>query len=188
MNGSSSTAAVQEGRRRITGDVATVDWRAQEYPKLLLQDADGTAPHAGVSSAARTQAVRATFKHSPATRLATPPRVSDDRITALQQWEGVVDEVSGDAFTAILSDRTAETPDERAEFSLDELSRSDFSLVRPGAIFAWTIGYRDMLTGQRIRFSTIRFRRLPAWTQRELDHARVRASHVLASLEENEAV
>jgi hypothetical protein len=128
------------------------------------------------------------FKHSPAARLAEPPRTSEDRITALQQWEGAVDEILDDAFTAILRDRTTDTPDERAEFALDEVSPSDVSLVTPGAIFTWTIGYRDMLTGQRLRFSTIRFRRLPAWTQRELDDARARASRLLASLEEDAAI
>jgi hypothetical protein len=41
-------------------------------------------------------------------------------------------------------------------------------------VFYWTIGYHDSETGQRTRQSVIAFRRLPAWTESELQAIRRR--------------
>jgi hypothetical protein len=69
-------------------------------------------------------------------------------------------------------DKTKGGPEEEAEIPLEELSPHDLPLVRAGAVFYWTIGYRDSVTGQRTRQSSIVFRRLPAWTDRELEALR----------------
>lgn len=102
--------------------------------------------------------------------------------TSLQKWEGVVLEVREDSFLARLVDLTRPGPDEEAEFSLDEISKEDRPLVRPGAIFYWNIGYHESYSGQRTRVSIIRFRRLPAWTQEEIEAARQEAERIRTSI------
>ena len=97
---------------------------------------------------------------------------------SLQKWEGIVMEVMDDAFLARLIDLTNKGVDEEAEFPIDEISEEDKPLVRPGAIFYWNIGYHTSYSGQRTRSSIIRFRRLPAWTQREIDAAKREAERI----------
>jgi hypothetical protein len=41
----------------------------------------------------------------------------------------------------------------------------DRSMVVPGAIFDWSIGYRQDEGGTRTRVSRLVFRRLPAWSK-----------------------
>ena len=90
-------------------------------------------------------------------------------------WECAVENVGDSTFTAIL--RSLRTPGESetvAEIPRDEVSDDDLELLSPGAIFYWTVGYQVSPAGTRKRFSQIKFRRLPAWTRKDLD--RVRAS------------
>jgi hypothetical protein len=94
----------------------------------------------------------------------------------LQSWEGVVLDVREDSFLVRLVDATGDHADEELELGKEDLSEFDLSLLQPGAIFYWTIGYRQQVPrGGRERVSRIRFRRLPAWSQRELTAARERA-------------
>jgi hypothetical protein len=94
----------------------------------------------------------------------------------LQSWEGVVLEVDEDSFSARLADISGEHQDEEVELSKEELSEFDLDLLERGAIFYWTIGYRQRLpNGARERVSRIRFRRLPAWSKAELTTAHERA-------------
>ena len=74
-----------------------------------------------------------------------------------------------------------EAPEEEVTFSIQEISESDRGLAMPGAVFYWSVGYEDSLQGQRTRKSTIRFRRLPTWTEKELNKARQEA-HSLRDL------
>jgi hypothetical protein len=94
---------------------------------------------------------------------------AQDRVIPLQKWEGMVISISGDSLIARLIDRTHPGPDEEVEFALEEVPPADLSLVKPGAIFYWNIAYvDDAKTGQRTRASSIRFRRLPVWSQQEI--------------------
>jgi hypothetical protein len=95
-----------------------------------------------------------------------------DRFVSLQKWEGVVLAVEHDSFFARLVDLTQGNPQEEGEFSLDDVSNEDRPLLKPGSIFYWNIGYHDSRTGQRRKVSEIRFRRLPAWTLKEIEDAR----------------
>jgi hypothetical protein len=101
---------------------------------------------------------------------------------SLQKWEGVVLEVLSDSFLARLVDLTHTGPDEEAEFPFDEVSEEDRSLIRPGAIFYWNIGYHNSYSGQRTRTSIIRFRRLPAWTREEIETAEREAERLGKSI------
>lgn len=102
---------------------------------------------------------------------------TETRFTQLQKWECTVLEVKQDAFTARLIDQTGSNFDEEAEFPLAEVDTEDRDLVEAGAVFYWNIGYRDQASG-RERISTIRFRRLPVWTSKELKIAAHEAARV----------
>lgn len=99
-----------------------------------------------------------------------------EHFKALESWEGCVLAVEEEAFRARVTSSTS-GQEEEAEFPLEELDEEDVALVQPGAVFYGSIGYLDRPTG-RIKASVIRFRRLPAWTRRELEEARAVAAEL----------
>jgi hypothetical protein len=103
-----------------------------------------------------------------------PPQ---SRFISLQKWEGFVLRVQNDSFIARLLDENPDGPEEEAEIPLDEVSRGDLPLVKPGAVFYWNIGYSDSIDGPRERVSRIHFRRLPAWRAEELETAKQKAKY-----------
>jgi hypothetical protein len=98
------------------------------------------------------------------------PRNREVSFPALQEWEGCVVEVSGLNFTARLIDITSNSKvvEEEADFPIEDVSESERDLLRPGAIFRWSIGYQRSRGGTRKRVSQVVFRRLPQWTESEL--------------------
>lgn len=99
----------------------------------------------------------------------------ENRFICLQKWQGVVIEVRTDSFIARLYDLNNKANEEEAELPIAEISDGDRELVKPGAVFYWSIGYLEIKTGQRIRASLTRFRRLPAWRKKDLELAQVEA-------------
>lgn len=97
---------------------------------------------------------------------------------SLQKWEGIVQEVNEDYFVAKLIDLTSGLTDEVAEFPLEEISEDDKKLVEPGAVFYWNIGYQISQSKQKRRTSLIRFRRLPAWRQKDLEQGKTAADKI----------
>ncbi|MFG0334252.1 MAG: hypothetical protein ACF8TS_12880 [Maioricimonas sp. JB049] len=94
----------------------------------------------------------------------------------LQQWEGVVDELTCDSFFAQLHDLGSEPSGvEIVEIPLVEVPPDDRPLVVEGALFYLSIGYETSVGGQLRRVSEIRFRRTPRWTKRALEKAKLRA-------------
>lgn len=93
---------------------------------------------------------------------------------AIQKWEGYVLDVGPDTFRARLVSIVGEGPDQEAEIYLEEVDSDDQGLVQAGAVFYWTIGYLDRPSG-RLRAAILRFRRLPAWSEAELNAARSEA-------------
>lgn len=108
--------------------------------------------------------------------------VHQDKFISLQKWVGTVIEVGEHSFFAQLVDLTGGGNDEEAEFPLEEVSKDDLDLITRGAIFYWNIGYHDKVSGQRIRSSLIRFRRLPIWSKEEINKARDEAERIRESL------
>ncbi|MBE7157215.1 MAG: hypothetical protein INR62_02045 [Rhodospirillales bacterium] len=94
----------------------------------------------------------------------------------LQQWEGVVLEVTPDSFIARLTDGRDSKVVEEAEIDLQEVSPEDLELIQEGAVFYWKIQYQDRPSRQRI--SDIRFRRLPDWTPEQTALADQEAARV----------
>lgn len=102
----------------------------------------------------------------------------------LQEWEGYVVSVDDGVFFARLLDITNNESIEReqAEFSFDDVSSDDLSLVEVGAVFRWSVGYEKRVNGSRQKISSIVFRRLPRWTSDELEAARVAAKNLVSSI------
>ena len=93
-----------------------------------------------------------------------------ERYRILQQWEGTVTEIGDESFVARLRDLTVlKHPEERAEFSVSEVHENDLPLLRVGSVFYWAVGRRHQANGQRLVTSELRFRRLPQWTQADLE-------------------
>lgn len=97
---------------------------------------------------------------------------------SLQKWRGTVLKVYQDCFLSRLVDIQQDVPDEEAEIYLDEISDEDLSLIEPGSVFYWSIGYHIDPSGQRKRSSIIRFRRLPEWRTEEIEKAQKRAEQI----------
>jgi hypothetical protein len=108
---------------------------------------------------------------------------SHPKVTVLQQWLGRVERVVGDEVIAVISDTThPRNPLEEISLSVDEIPSSDLPLASQGAVFYWTIGYRDTLGGQRERVSTIRFARQPRLSDRRVKEIFQGADEIAALL------
>jgi len=77
----------------------------------------------------------------------------------VQNWQGVVTQISNKSFNAKLYDLSIGGTNEIAEFDLEEVSPSDLSLLHIGANFYWSVGHY-MENGQSVNRSDIRFQRL----------------------------
>lgn len=96
----------------------------------------------------------------------------------LESWVAkveTVDEVAGTFAASIASEQFTGTR-ELADFTFDELSEDDRSLVQQGAIFYWSVGYQIDDYGGRSTSSVVRFRRVRHWKPKEIEAARQRAS------------
>lgn len=101
-----------------------------------------------------------------------------DKFTALQKWAGYVLEIRDETFTARLTDLKNREVEEEAEIYLAEVSEEDRPLLQPGAVFYWSIGYRDDYSGQRHNEGFIRFRRLPVFSRKDIERARQEAEEI----------
>jgi len=90
-----------------------------------------------------------------------PTTLRLERFRTLAKWIGRVQRVNDDSFVALVQDQLEDRPEEEVEFPTSEVAQVDAALLKPGALFYWSVGYRDRLGGQRTRESIIRFRRLP---------------------------
>lgn len=121
------------------------------------------------------QSVPATFHYTST----GGPVSSKDQFQCLQAWEGVVLQLLEDKhFVARIVDSSGRERPQDVELPLEEIPDADMNLVAEGAVFYWKIGYRTAAHGQKSRTSEIRFRRLPRWTQAELDEAHSQAEEL----------
>lgn len=98
----------------------------------------------------------------------------------VQDWEGIVESIKTETFTALLCDVTADEtyPGERADLPIEDIAPDDRGLLKPDAVFYLTVGRSTGPTGQRQRFSRMEFRRLPVWTSADFDRADERAQRL----------
>ena len=118
--------------------------------------------------------------------LIVPPSLCQAReyFHVKQKWEGYVIEVAQDTFRARLVPIIGEGSDLEAEIYLEDVELPDRTLVEPGAVFYWSIGYIVKPSGNRCRASLIRFRRLPPWAKEKLEAARAEAEKLMSLLDE----
>jgi len=99
----------------------------------------------------------------------------------LQKWKGHVTEIKESSFTAELQDLTNPGTKEIAKFDFDDISPDDKKLIGIGAVFYWSVGYRNE-NGQTIKESIIRFQRLVDWNESDFNKAADRASYLEKNL------
>jgi hypothetical protein len=100
-------------------------------------------------------------------RLMPSVELPAESFSFLEKWDGVVISVDTETFEARLYSTGGKRRTMLAEFSKAELSPEERGQIVEGAVFVWTIGYRNVGT-TRYRDSVIYFRRLPAWDEQEL--------------------
>ena len=106
------------------------------------------------------------------------PIKTQSKFTALQKWEGFVLDVGEETFTAWLVDLKNQGIEEEAEIYITEVTEEDHPLLKPGAVFYWSIGHFDHYSGQRFNTGMIRFRRLPGFSRQEIDLAQEKAQEI----------
>lgn len=102
---------------------------------------------------------------------------------AEQEWEGYVTRIDDDYFYAQLLDLTNHGVEEEAQFERSEVSPNHDALLKEGALFRWSIGYERLRGGTRRRSSSIVFRRLPAWSKREIETSKKEAEQLIADIQ-----
>jgi hypothetical protein len=103
----------------------------------------------------------------------------------LASWDGVITEVTEETFSARVTQLATEGPEEFAEFPLSDISPGDASLVRPGGLFYWTVGYETTKRGRIRRISEIRLRRLPPKSEEDRNRAKAWALEALQLFEDS---
>ena len=95
---------------------------------------------------------------------------------SLAKWEGYVTSVGHDGFEARLVAVDGAAEDMDVEFDKEEVDPGDRSLLVPGAVFYWDVGYEDGSSGRK-RVSQLMFRRLPIRRVEDVDAALAKARH-----------
>src|SRR6266567_8790120 len=95
-----------------------------------------------------------------------------ERLVVLQDWEGMVEEMSASGFIARLRDLSTGADADAADVPFDDVAQDDRPLVKPGASFYLTV-YRRLPNNELT--TRIVFRRKPAWTSTILNSASDRA-------------
>ena len=87
----------------------------------------------------------------------------------LKKWNGYIENINGQEFTAVLTDPLGKSPDIRASFSIDEVSEGDRDLVTENALFDWVVSRDRKSHGQVENKDFLIFKRLPMWKKSDLD-------------------
>ena len=131
-------------------------------------------PHAGVDEVALLE-TRFTDQTVATTHRGTG--LVSDRSHIIQEWEGVVTWVTDDAFGARLYEGNRDFPVSQVEIKIEEVAEQA-RMITLGAAFTWFIGYR-IRGSSRTRMSEITFRNRPAWTNDELNQAKIQGEKLI---------
>jgi hypothetical protein len=168
-------------RSRIQRTLVADRYERKVTDTASISDLDGTR-----SIESRSRAIVDQINH--AVGAAFPQALPSEAISlqALQEWEGYVTAIvtGKEIFTACLVDVTAGQgiEEEVADFPIADLSDDDRKLLAPGAVFRWVIGYQRSRGGTKRRVSHISFRRMPAWSRRDIAEAKERAATLLREI------
>jgi hypothetical protein len=106
-----------------------------------------------------------------------------ERFQILGAFDGTILEVRDDYFIArLVNKQDPNDVQEEAEFPFAEIPNADQSLIAKGAMFYWYMGMVKKPHGQQSKSSLIRFRRLPAWDESDIQGAKTRAEFLRAVL------
>jgi hypothetical protein len=132
----------------------------------ILTGMNGT--DAGIIEANKRDDITVGLKVKTGKLILTPPETTpfQEYSKAIQKWEGKVISFSNDTFKAILTPIVGDGSEQEAEIYIEDITPNERSLIEPGAVFYWSIGYLERPAG-RVRESVFRFRRLPTWTEQE---------------------
>jgi hypothetical protein len=102
-----------------------------------------------------------------AQRLASAPAID-----VVAEWDGYVDEIGKDYFVGRLRGLKGDGvigKVEEAEIPISDVDDGDLELLALGAFFRLSIIYERPKVGPKRRYTSVQFRRLPAYSKRELD-------------------
>ena len=87
----------------------------------------------------------------------------------IEVWEGEVKSVDESAgkMHVYLRSKIGHLPEHTAEISLEWVSDQDIGLVRPGAIFYWSL-FKEKRRGSIRNSQELRFRRRPNWSKSQI--------------------
>ena len=103
--------------------------------------------------------------------------IDEVRAAPIEVWEGEVKSVDYDAqmMYVYLRSKFTQAPDHSGEIALEWITDQDKDLVRPGAVFYWTL-YKETRRGSIRNSQELRFRRLPSWSKNQLQRIEAEAS------------
>jgi hypothetical protein len=171
---------------------------ATEEAELNASDEWPIPPHASAASEARRKRVypsplfgatgsESRQDESDATASSTEEQPAPGtpllNIVGMKKWEGRILEIDKEIFTAELVPlRERDGPAVIADFELDQLD-PDADRAEPGDVFYLTVRTVGESSGYRTRTSTLRLRRLGAWSAEEMRRIRGKTKRRLDSLE-----
>ena len=149
-----------------------VDSRLSAPERMRREPASDTKVEPLPNEASSHAFGNATSTNTPEPVVVLPPPPAMNYFRSLQSWEGYVESVETDVFVARLVDQSWNDPDEIAEIYLSKVASSDRHLVTPGAVFYWSIGVSNTVSGDLSDQSSIRFRRVPRWAASDIEEAK----------------
>lgn len=101
----------------------------------------------------------------------------------IQIWEGRVlnVDVPSNVMTVLLTAKMGQFHDHTADIELQWVSEQDRDLVQPGAVFYLSL-FKQMKRGSVQNSQELRFRRLPAWTRKQLENIQVNAAMIRSKM------
>jgi len=114
--------------------------------------------------------------------LRSAPRETAPAIEVTAEWDGYVEKISKDHFVARmrgLKGKGVEGSDEEAEIPMSLVDAADLDLVVPGGFFRLIVTDEKPKVGPKRSYTSVQFRRLPAYTKRDLDAAEREADEIL---------
>ena len=161
----------------ITDDV----WNAAL--KSILAQSDLSAPHARIPTSLNVS------RQWVATEYTNMPRIIPSRtfeptakVEIIAEWDGYVEEVHKDYFVARMRGLRPENvrgKEEEAEIPIANVDAYDLDLMAEGGFFRLLIGRETPKVGPMKCFTSVQFRRLPAYSAKDIQAAEKEANEIV---------
>jgi hypothetical protein len=99
--------------------------------------------------------------------------VEDVHAAPIEVWEGEVRSIDErkNVMQVRLTPKLSKAEQHTGEIDLEWVAEQDRDLLKPGAVFYWTL-YKETRRGTVINAQSLRFRRLPNWSRRQIQRVR----------------